>query len=563
MKKIAMLLPLFLLSAALFTGCGKTPEDEPHSEENTALEEAWTATEAALTATETLSTPPEVTQTPAASIKTSEVLLYDISTCYSLFPIAFSDSNGDGLGDINGIREKLSYLKYDLGVDCIWINPIHPSPSYHKYDVVDYKAVDSAFGTMKDYENLIAEMHGLDMYLMMDFVINHTSIIHPWFQAALSGDENYRDYYRWLTEEEMADRQDKSGWHMTDTGYYYGGFSSEMPELNIENEKVRQELKSIAGFWLEKGVDGFRIDAAMHLYDKSEYPEGFDIMDANVGFFIELSEYIKSIDENAFIISEVWTDFRSASPYYEGMDALFNFDIGEAVLNAAYVGSKDIADTIEYYNEQMAEYDNRVMGTFLSNHDQNRSIEALARSSTRAKVAANLLFTLPGIPFVYYGEEIGMAGKKPDENIREPFLWSEDSEYNTAWNPFGNNVNEKTVPLDAQMVDADSLYNVYKNMIRVRKENPVLKNGGIMEVDTGVKAVIAYTRFDENANVLIIHNTLDREIAMNIILGSGFGIIYAQDEENTVTEGVLHMSGRSVIIIDLQDNGEAVLSMIN
>ncbi len=492
-------------------------------------------------------------------VETSSVLLDDISTCYSLFPVAFADSDGDGIGDINGIRENLSYLKYDLGIDCIWLNPVHPSPSYHKYDVVDYYAIDPKLGTLEDYENLILEMHELDMYLVMDFVINHTSSKHPWFEAAKANDKEYRDYYRWLTKDELKDHHMKSNWHIAGRSYYYASFWNEMPELNLENKNVRNELKEIATFWIDKGVDGFRIDAARHLYDKGEYPKDFDTTGANIEFYKELSNHIKSINEDAFIISEVWTNFSSATAYYEGMDALFNFDIGEELVGAAYVGSTDIVDTVEYYAEQMEEYDNRVMGTFLSNHDQNRYIESLARSHSRAKVAVNLLFTLPGIPFVYYGEEVGMIGKKPDENIREPFPWGEGSPYTTAWNLSTYNVNADTIPLNEQMQDDDSLFYAYKNMIRIRKENTVLKNGDIEKVETGAKAIIAYRRFDDNDNLLIIHNTLSQEISLDVNMNSEYSIIYAQDEVNGINDGVLNLSGRSVIIIDLQKNTDVKL----
>ena len=519
MKKLTGILLSILLVASLVTGC-----------------------------TQGMTNPEKI------EIQTSVVLSEDIDVCYSLFPISFADSNGDGLGDINGIRENLGYLKNELGVDCIWLNPIHPSPTYHKYDVVDYLAVDPDFGTMEDYENLIREMHELDMYMIMDFVINHTSSRHPWFQAAKQKDEKYRNYYRWLTTEELKEHHMKSDWYIGGNTYYYAGFWSEMPELNLENEDVRNELKSIAEFWLNKGVDGFRIDAALHLYDKGEYPEGFETFESNIAFFKEFSEYIKSIKEDAFIISEVALNFKAASSYYDGMEAMFNFDFGEDLLAASYVGSNNLAGEVKYYLDQMSDYDTRVMGTFLSNHDQNRSIEALAGSSSRAKVAANLMLTLPGIPFIYYGEEIGMKGKKPDENIREPFLWGDESKYTTSWNLSTQNVNKNTLSLAEQMKDDSSLFNTYKTMIRVRKENPVLKNGDIAHVETGVKAIIAYRRFDSNTNFLVVHNTLDQEYILNFNPASEYEIVYSQNPADKVTDLKLYLGGRSVIIINLMDN---------
>jgi glycosidase len=267
-----------------------------------------------------------------------------------------------------------------------------------------------------------------------------------------------------------------------------------------------------------------------------------------------LSAHIKGVNENAFLISEVLINYKSASVYYEGSEALFNFDIGEVLLNAAYVGSKDLADTMQYYIEQMDQYDNRVMGTFLSNHDQNRSIEALARSHSRAKVAANLLLTLPGLPFIYYGEEIGMIGKKPDEDIREPFVWGDNSSYNTAWNPSFKNLNENTPSLEEQMVDDESLFNAYKDMIIVRKDNPVLAYGGISHVETGIKAIIAYIRSDNENKLLVVHNTLDREMTLELNSTSEVKLLYAQDKDSSLSNGTLYLEGRSVVVIDLQNN---------
>jgi len=497
---------------------------------------------------------PKDIETDEIVINISPVLKDSISTCYSLFPIAFADSNGDGLGDINGIRDKLDYFKNDLGVDCIWLNPIHPSPTYHKYDVVDYLSVDPDFGTMDNFENLIKEIHDRDMYLIMDFVINHTSSKHPWFQAAKQKDEKYRDYYRWLTAEELKEHHMKTNWYIGGNTYYYAGFWSEMPELNLENEDVRNELNAIAEFWLNKGIDGFRIDAAMHLYDKGEYPEGYDTFGETISYFREFSDYIKSVKEDAFIISEVSMNFKGASAYYAGMESLFNFDFGEDILAAAYVGSNNISEEVQYYLEQMAGYNGRVMGTFLSNHDQNRSIEALASSLSRARVAANLMLTLPGLPFIYYGEELGMKGKKPDENIREPFIWGEESDYTTSWNLSTRKVNENTLSLAEQKNDDTSLFNTYKKMIQIRKENPVLQNGDIAHVETGVKALIAYRRFDPNTNLLVVHNTLEQEYILNFNPALEYEIVFSQDPESRISDKKLYLGGRSVIIINLMNN---------
>ncbi|MFW5894581.1 MAG: alpha-amylase family glycosyl hydrolase, partial [Bacillota bacterium] len=202
----------------------------------------------------------------------------EVDSCYQIFPIAYSDGNGDGMGDLEGIMDKADYLTDTLDVDCVWLTPVNESPSYHKYDVVDYYSIDEQFGDEETYEEFLDTMEENDIKVLMDFVINHTSYQHPWFEDARSDeDSEYRDYYVWSDEEALdEDYNSKEGWVAHGDEYYFASFWDQMPELNYENEDVREEIKEIASYWLDKGVDGFRIDAARHIYDRNEFPSSMD-----------------------------------------------------------------------------------------------------------------------------------------------------------------------------------------------------------------------------------------------------------------------------------------------
>jgi alpha-amylase len=234
--------------------------------------------------------------------------------CYEIFVRSFCDSNKDGIGDLNGITSKLDYLQ-DLGVEALWLTPFCKSPSYHKYDVVDYQVIDPEYGTMQDLERLIEEAHRRDIRIIIDFVINHTSSENKWFLEAKKGKDNpFRNYYSWLTpaqidsmgvaiREKTADSWETNPWHWAkkgDTEKYYGMFWSGMPDLNMDEPKVRKEIYEIGRFWLEKGIDGFRMDAAKHIYPEWEAPKAHD-------FWVEFRQEMEKIKPDVYIVGEVWT----------------------------------------------------------------------------------------------------------------------------------------------------------------------------------------------------------------------------------------------------------------
>lgn len=459
---------------------------------------------------------PESSQENALSDKPKDVSHWPQAVNYEIFVQSFADSDGDGIGDLNGVTQKLDYL-HDLGVRGLWFMPISPSPSYHKYDVTDYTGIHPDYGTMEDFKNLLAEAHKRDIKVIIDFVINHTARDHAWFQNSMEGPHaKYRDFYVWANYDSVAsqiakktvshDSDNLTQWHEAagNKQRYYGFFWGGMPDLNYDNPAVKEEIFKAGRYWLEEiGVDGFRLDAARHIFP-DDRPED------NHAFWVEFRKEMEEAKPDVFLLGEVWTEADVAAPYLKGLHSLFNFDLGYAITNAVQTGK---ADSLVEKHKQIMHYYQSVTptyidATFLTNHDQNRIISELGGDKEKAKVAAAILLTLPGAPFLYYGEEIGMLGKKPDENIREPFLWQpkEQDSLRTSWMK-PEYVTEHTVtPLSVQMQDQNSIYNRYKQLIRQRNSSKALTDGTLEPAQTKADGVVSFTRTKDDEQVLVMHN---------------------------------------------------------
>lgn len=439
---------------------------------------------------------------------------------YEIFVRAFADSDGDGIGDFNGIRQKLDYLA-NLGVEGIWLMPINESPSYHGYDITDYKKLNSDYGTEEDFANLIQEAHAKGIKVIMDFPINHTSSEHPWFVSALS-DENseYRNFYRWVHRDDTVDYSGNdesdwgsSVWHQVGNAYYYGMFSADMPDLNYNNPAVREEIKSAAGKWLEMGVDGFRLDAAMHIYGRNEFKQEENPTESTLQWWNEFAVYCEQINPNVYLVGEAWKDDEVLEEYVQPFDTKFNFafeqKLMEAVVNGTAVTNtaENLSQILQAILDKYAGIDgNYLDGVFGTNHDQNRIMSQVSTES-KARLVADIYLTLPGNPFIYYGEELGMSGSKPDEMIRTPFKWSEtgqDAACNTTW--IEDSQNADTKALDEQMADESSMYHFYQTLIAVRKSNSALTEGTYTAVDLNNDALMAYERESSEQKLLMIHN---------------------------------------------------------
>lgn len=490
-------------------------------------------------------------------IEPTSTLYRNFSTCYNIFPISYADSDGDGKGDLMGIVNQLDYLNdgddktdTDLGIDCIWLNPIHPSPSYHKYDVTDYYAIDPVFGTIDDFKLLIQEAEKRNISIIMDYVINHTSSEHEWFKKSRIGDKKYKNWYRWRSGDE-ENYSTLEGWAKYGDQYYFASFWDGMPELNFDNKEVRKEIKKIAKYWLEMGVDGFRIDAAIHVYDQKEYPTDTVVLEKNLNWFKEFNSYIKSVKEDAILISEIWRDAGTIAYHLEGMDTAFNFDLSENIISGIKNGDarsieRLIVNIFNQYKIYKADF---VDSIFITNHDMNRAMSQFGNNEVYAKTAAHMLFTLPGVSWVYYGEELGMTGVKPDENLREPFKWSEDlnNTPNTNWEPI--KYNSDTPSLAEQKKDPESIYNKYRTLINLKKDHEILQKGVFKKVDSKYY-LMSYTRETDEGKYLVLHNLSNKQKDITI-KGNIKSTIYVSTDNNIIKDNLLSMEPLSTVILDV------------
>ncbi len=491
---------------------------------------------------------------------------------YQIFVRAFADSSGDGIGDIKGLIGKLDYLndgdpstKDDLGVEGIWLMPITVSPTYHKYDVVDYFNIDPEYGTLEDFEELLEEAQKRGIKVIMDLVINHTSSQHPWFlESKKSKDNPFRDYYTWAEKGHQYNLKGLSlwntrVWHPLNDSHYYGVFWDQMPDLNFDNPKVREEIKSIAKFWLDKGVDGFRLDAVTHIYGIHENLNGSPLSKNNQ-FWREFGAYCEEINPDVYLVGEAWTTSDTIATYYSGLDTNFNFWVGEhgifSIVNSGldlYGPPNRFVKELEKIYQQNSEVEPLFLDApFLTNHDQNRTMSRLDNDVEKAKLAANMYLTLPGNPFIYYGEEIGMLGTGEHENIREPMVWFEESRLpQSNWRP---NINNKdTVSVEVQQQDADSLLNHYKKLIKVRKENVALTKGDFKGIEVDSNKVIAYSRTFEMEEMVILHNVNPEEqtIVLDHVELKNMDFIFEStgDGKNIINGNEITLAPRTTVIL--------------
>ncbi len=447
---------------------------------------------------------------------------------YEVFIRAFADSDGDGIGDIQGLISKLDYIQ-NLGVKGLWLMPIFPSPSYHGYDITDYRSINPQYGTMEDFEQLLDKAHKRDISILLDIAFNHTSTQHPWFREAANAKSPYHNWYVWsdnpaLKADLNLEVWGHKVWNRLGNRSYYAIFWDGMPDLNFESDAVRKEIIAISKFWLNKGVDGFRLDATSHVYGQGEYSPFQDTAKAAL-WWTEYYNSIKADFPNSYIVGEAWEDLGKRTQLMAGMDSCFNFDVGTYVTNMLKMGGsgKSYIDNLsKIYSAYQTANPNYVDAPFLSNHDQNRIYAMVGYKVDKAKVAANILLTLPGNPFIYYGEEIGMAGAKPDEELRTPMLWGNDDKAQTNWH--SSNYNKKTKTVFEQMGDENSLYNHYIKLIQLRNSQVALTYGQLKYIDLGNDKILSYTMSHEGDELIVIHNYTKSPQSVNLI---GKSLVFA------------------------------------
>ena len=447
---------------------------------------------------------------------------YDFSndkyrTFYEIFPYSFYDSDGDGIGDLNGITQHLDYLNDgdtsttdDLGIEGIWLMPVMQSPSYHKYNVTDYMTVDKAYGTNDDMKKLVEEAHKRHINVIIDLVINHSSRSNEWFQKAIEElkagkTDGYADYYHF----EKGDK--KIGWHSAgvDGWFYQGEFDTDMPDLNLENENLRAELQDIAKYWLtDIGVDGFRLDAVWWFESGNASLDDDGSIEDLQWFY----DYAKSIKEDVYMVGECWKDSMTISNFYKsGIDSFFNFDMqgstGRVCTAVSDKNAKSYVNYLEMWQNDIRKNNPNAIDTpFISNHDTGRSAGFLLKE-TQKRLAASLYLMAPGDPFIYYGEEIGMTGSQNDPEKRTGMYWSAADKTGYVEKIPGASVDgkpEKSV--EEQLADEDSLLNFYKKAIALRNQNPEIARGTLKAVDLGKNETSAYISEYNGSKVMVIFN---------------------------------------------------------
>lgn len=582
---------------------------------------------------------------------------------YQAVVYSFADSDNDGWGDFGGLADKLDYLN-GMGVNAIWLSPVHPAMSYHGYDVTDYTAVNSQYGTLADFERLVAEAHALDIKVYLDYVMNHTGKEHPWFMdAKSSGESACRDYYifsqdpetdiregkiamiepggynggEWfalnmeavkgvykfvldwrnpsaptvtVTEAEVADadnpdtgtedakflyfgagvnkkfyskgngiyeltvnldtdwgfliRTDKTSWEggskygassksdrivlgvpfvlnnstaadiqfaSADACYYHSHFQTDwFADLNYgaiddaAHSPAYKEMVAAAKGWIDKGIDGFRLDAVKHIYHNAASDENPRFLKM---FYDDMNAYYKTKGhtDDIYIVGEVLSGSDEAAPYYRGLPALFEFDfwykLNWAITNATgCYFAKDILSFQQKYARYRTDY---IEATKLSNHDEDRTASELGKSEAKCKLAAAVLLTAPGEPYIYYGEELGIYGtkEKGDEYVRSPMLWGDD--YTASY----------TDKVDAAMVsavrsvaeqkeDASSLLNTYISFIRLRNTYPSLARGTMTkhavynESNEKYKGIAAWYMTKDSEKMLVLHNFGNTSVELSL-----------------------------------------------
>ncbi|MED1560721.1 hypothetical protein AJ85_09400 [Alkalihalobacillus alcalophilus ATCC 27647 = CGMCC 1.3604] len=444
---------------------------------------------------------------------------------YQIFVRSFFDGDGDGIGDFAGLKQQLSYVE-ELGANAIWLMPMKDSKSYHGYDVTDYYGVEPDYGTMEEFESFLNAAHERDLKVIIDFVVNHTSDEHEWFQEALANpDSEYRDYYIWDNHESYNGEEPngEQGWHEVDGQIYSGHFNVDMPDLNYDNPAVREEIKQMASFWLDKGVDGFRIDAVADIYDDRN---------KTIEWWREFNTHVKSENPQAFIVGETWYhSSEDISFYYSALESNFNFVLTEEIIGMANGMTVDIVAELNDTHNRYERFSNSrgeapaIDSTMIGNHDMDRVMTRLG-SEEQAKLAASLLFTLPGTPFIYYGDELGQEGQRPDDNRREPFQWyaAAEGEGMTVMDEHFFHPSQFTHPndgisLEEQQGQAESMYEHYKKLIQIRTENPMLFTGEYQsfETDLGLYGYTVHSD-EENYQLTVIHNQRNEQKTVDVIV---------------------------------------------
>ena len=515
------------------------------------------------------------------------------SVVYQIYPRSFKDSNGDGIGDIRGITQKLDYLK-ELGVDVIWLSPIYESPNDDNgYDISNYQAIMKEFGTMEDFEVMLSQAHKRGLRIVMDLVVNHTSDEHPWFVESRKSKENpYRDYYIWR---EGKDGEEPNNWGSCFSGpaweydaatqmYYMHLFSKKQPDLNWDNEKVREEVFRMMNWWVDKGIDGFRMDVISLISKKPDLPDGVPGINGYASFNEpangpHVHEYLQEMREKVLNRKDMMTvgecsgvTLEEAKKYASADGSELNMVFQFEHMDVDADGDNKWSEKKMYlpdFKEIMSRWEKGLSdiawnSLFLENHDQPRSVSRFGNDGsfreTSAKMLATCLHMMQGTPYIYQGEELGMTNVsfqsiddfrdlesinayreltqkgvfskedmlkricyKSRDNARTPFQWddSENAGFSTGEPWIMVNPNYKQINAKEQMSRKDSVFAYYQKLIRLRKEEPVIVYGDYELLCPEDEELYVYTRSLSDEKLLVICNFSEKERSFILPEGAG------------------------------------------
>jgi glycosidase len=451
-------------------------------------------------------------------------------TIYEVFVRSFADSNGDGIGDLNGLTAKLPDLgrcpgvaaTNTLGIDALWLMPIFPSPSYHGYDVTDYAAINPKYGTLADFDALVATAHACDVKIVLDMVLNHSSSLHPWFLDSSSGPAAaHRGWYVWSDTNPGWFSPTGSGgpaWYPSNGAWYYAAFVGGMPDLNLTNPAVEAELVAAMKSWLKRGVDGFRLDAVPYFIETGPGAGQLN-QKATHDFLKRIRAALQGDYPQTLLVAEVWQSRETVATYYgvgDEVQLAFTFDLADRLVRAAGSGNSDDAMNAIYDAEtSLGGIDRGFQAPFLTNHDQVRVMQQVRGDAGAARVAAATLFAMAGTPFVYYGEELGMQGglTRDDRDKRTPYHWDDTLPYSgfsgvTPWYS-ASTAEAAGTDLASQRADPASLWSLYRSLIALRRAQPALQSVELRPLPasaTILPAPIAVLRTAAGKRVLFVAN---------------------------------------------------------
>ncbi|KKO44363.1 alpha-amlyase [Arsukibacterium ikkense] len=506
---------------------------------------------------------------------------WDEAIFYQIWPRSFYDSSGDGHGDFNGMTVKLPYLQ-ELGVNALWLTPMFEAPSYHGYDFTEFYQVESDYGTMAEFEAFIQAADAKGMKVILDLVINHISSEHEWFMRSAAGEPPYKNYFIWRDDMPAAgsgwghawndnDKPD-AVWHWNETRqqYYYAAFGASQPDVNLEHPDVVAEMEKMAKFWLDKGVAGFRLDAVRFAMEGGPDAQA-DTADT-IAYWQSFNQFVKSVNPEAYLVGEAWVDIPVAARYYgdgKGLDQGFDFEVGYKILGLLQqdVGGEAQFGTMQSNQLQVADaavllenVQQRIdseaplsfFAPFLTNHDQERVAFQLKQHDAKAKLAAAMLFSSPGTPYIYYGEEIGLTQDRSGHDVykRAPMLWDNSQQggfttntqswveqlelfgegFPNWWPDFlAKQLQAGDRSVTAQQAQPDSIWQLYKFLIARKKQRPELGTAGSYQVSQLSNGVVQITRELNNSKSVFVLNLSDSARDISAINRKGLNPGWAFD----------------------------------